>query len=563
MTQGETKNLGQISAIYIGPTAPENKQLIWYDTQERVHRVYATLSGFWKAINPQVVTNATIETLRNIAQGSGLSIGKFYYLTELGTLAIAVSLTKIWYVDSNGNYIMNDLAAGEYRFMNSKSISIDGSNGVWNNQTNQLEFIFDEYTNGANVDKDKDYIVMRRNNNSVLSWLKLRLKNLISQKDGNSITWDDGLFFDFLSAIDEIDASYISLASEFDVNGISGSFSPSDDLNTFLEKLLYVVLHHTVKEISLNSDFNVNGRSGDVVLTDKLNVVIEKLIYLANSWKNTDNIYLPDDWSETNYSVTGVAAEDSLSTAIGKLAAWFSVHFKDFNAVANNSFRSVDMYYRDYRLITGSTTIYREDEITVNDAIEYKTTENNLILRIKMSSTPIDFTPRDLDNSSPDFTNVGGDNNRSCIILKLHDVRAIRMLLNKFGAGQPFKTDIAFMSELTFNSNLNLSIYDASKRFCAYGYYYAVLIPSVNDSEISHWIKLIPHIDILNTVAFPNHSIYTASMRSFINSYADSFGTYSLSLPKYYNTNDPDTLYNMITGCKILLSYFCVQIPLL
>lgn len=45
----ETRNLGQISAIYIGTTAPTNTKLIWYDDNvgEKIHKYYDVLTETW------------------------------------------------------------------------------------------------------------------------------------------------------------------------------------------------------------------------------------------------------------------------------------------------------------------------------------------------------------------------------------------------------------------------------------------------------------------------------------------------------------------------------------
>ena len=48
----ETRNLGQIAAIYIGTTAPTNIKLIWYDNNEgeKIHKYYDVLTETWKSL---------------------------------------------------------------------------------------------------------------------------------------------------------------------------------------------------------------------------------------------------------------------------------------------------------------------------------------------------------------------------------------------------------------------------------------------------------------------------------------------------------------------------------
>ena len=186
-SQGQTENLGQIAVLWISAYQPENNKLIWYDTISRIHKVYETSTGNWVPLNPQIVTNATLDDVRTQAQHYGLSIGKFYYLTDVGSLAVAVSVTKIWYVDSNGNYIVNDLISTVQAYVNSDNL-----------------FAFTTIENGELADENNDYIAMRRKNGSVWSWIKLRLKNLISGENGNNITWNKGLYFSLLNSLREI-----------------------------------------------------------------------------------------------------------------------------------------------------------------------------------------------------------------------------------------------------------------------------------------------------------------------------------------------------------------------
>lgn len=330
MVNGETKNVGQIAVLWISAYQPENTKLIWYDTIERIHKVYETSTGTWTGLNPQVVTNSTLDNVRTYAQHYGLTVGKFYYLTDVGSLAIAISATKIWYVDSNGNYIVNDLVATVQAYVNSDNLLIDGSTGVWDIPSGTLRFDFTKIENGELADSDNDYVVMRRKNGGVWSWLKLRLKNLISSVSGNNLTWNKGLYFSLLNSLREImnhqggvvgydsyqsDKQQITNSINQIVEGErtilnaakdytdqetaaakiyakkhSGAWNilvnpPATPGNTStLNEILQILVSWTnvlqkAGKILLGNDFAAAGRSGEVAASDSVRAAIEKLVY--------------------------------------------------------------------------------------------------------------------------------------------------------------------------------------------------------------------------------------------------------------------------------------------
>ena len=369
MAQEQTKNIGQIAAIWISSNSPENQKLVWYDTSERVHKVYDTASGEWVALNPQVVTNTTISYLQNIVQNSGLSVGKFYFLTDVGTLAIAITTTKVWYVDSHNNYIVNDLAASIQAYVNSTNLYIDGSTGVWNSSTGRLMFSFSTVAYGSNLNTGNDYIVMRRYSGSTWSWIKTKLANLISSVTGNSISWNSGLYFNFSNAINGIKniaggivgydqyqtnqkeiANQISNVSQGNQKILNTAKTYTDSktseyamLNTAFGRpwtiysnppqtpstgsTLYDVLSiliswaqilQNAEKIKMGSGFSSNGRSGNVNYSDTVRSAVEKLVYKINNQSNANGISLP-----SGFNVNGKAgdffATDTLSDLLEKL----------------------------------------------------------------------------------------------------------------------------------------------------------------------------------------------------------------------------------------------------
>ena len=352
----QTKNVGQIAAIWINSTAPENQRLIWYDTVDRVHKVYQQSTGTWVALNPEVVTESTIAVLTTIAQGDGLSVGKFYYLTDVGTLAIAITTTKVWYVDSHSNYVVNDLAGSIQAYVNSTNLLIDGATGVWEN--GQLKFSFTTYTAGSSLQPDADYVVLRRKTGSVWSWVKCKLQGLISAVSGNSITWNNGLFFNFNNALNakkntaggvvgweqhntdknqlqnginaatQANQDILDAAKSYTDNHTNEAYiydtlqhgrpwtllnnppdvpSTGSVLHTILNVILsWINLLKKSANISVGSGFNPVGRTGDVNYSDTVRSALEKLVYKTSVQLviqniiadviNTPLLYLKKGW---------------------------------------------------------------------------------------------------------------------------------------------------------------------------------------------------------------------------------------------------------------------------
>lgn len=382
-SQGQTENLGQIAVLWISVYQPENNKLIWYDTISRIHKVYETSTGNWVPLNPQIVTNATLDDVRTQAQHYGLSIGKFYYLTDVGSLAVAVSVTKIWYVDSNGNYIVNDLISTVQAYVNSDNLLIDGTKGVYDLVTGKLVFAFTTIENGELADENNDYIAMRRKNGSVWSWIKLRLKNLISGENGNNITWNKGLYFSLLNSLREIVnhqggvVGYDSYQSDKQqmtnsINQIaesnrtvlnaakqytdqetgaakiygkkhSGAWNvvnnPPNTPNAAatLDEILHILVSWTnvlqkAGKINLGSDYAAGGKTGDISAADSVRSAIEKLVYKAlnlRAW----SINTPDGGSGTSVSV------DDIVTFFYGLSSE-DVDIEDFVEVISNFFNN-------------------------------------------------------------------------------------------------------------------------------------------------------------------------------------------------------------------------------
>lgn len=196
------KNVGQVAGIWIGNVAPENTNIIWFDTNtsERRHKVYDFGQMKWVTLNPQIVVPTTYNELVNTARQSGLSVGSMYKLTDMSNvLAYAVTTTKVQYNDNKGNIIVDDLGTGKEYHVSSSNLLIDGVRGVFDTATNQLIFSFVE----DSIDEDV-YLFGKKKVNNVWKLVKSKISALISSKEGNSISWKNGLFFSFNNAINAI-----------------------------------------------------------------------------------------------------------------------------------------------------------------------------------------------------------------------------------------------------------------------------------------------------------------------------------------------------------------------
>ena len=193
-----TRNLGQVSGLWIGTTAPTNTDLIWLDTSlnPAVHKIYA--NGGWIDLAPQVISTISYTNLKTLAQNPGLAVGSWYQITDTGTayrngvLALAITSNRIHYVANNGNVIIDDLSSNqlaEFRLPCVNNLLIDGITGDWVN--NQLNFDFGE-TTPSNA---SDYFVFgKRLISGVFKLAKFKIANFISAVAGNDLTWNQGLY---------------------------------------------------------------------------------------------------------------------------------------------------------------------------------------------------------------------------------------------------------------------------------------------------------------------------------------------------------------------------------
>jgi len=193
-----TKNLEQVAGLWIGNSAPENTSLIWYDNTPaiRTHKIYDFAVGAWVVLDKNAISAITYSELRNLARNTGLTQGSWYKVTDQGNiLALAITTTKVQYVDINNNFVIDDLASNATYVVTSSNLLIDDIQGVWNANDKKLMFSFADTVQDDNT--ADDYIFGKKRRNSVWSLAKYKLSSLVSSVTGNSITWNKGFFFNF------------------------------------------------------------------------------------------------------------------------------------------------------------------------------------------------------------------------------------------------------------------------------------------------------------------------------------------------------------------------------
>ena len=222
-----TKNLGQVAGLWIGTSAPSNTSLIWYDSTPaiRCHKVYSASLSAWVVLDQSNISSITYIELKNLARGTGLTQGSCYKITDQGNIfALAITTTKVQYVDVNNNFVIDDLAASATYTVTSSNLLIDDISGVWDANNNLLKFSFTETSHDGN--SDNDFVFGKKQRNDVWSLAKYKLSSFISSVAGNSITWNRGFFFNFLSA----------LRGQYDVSGGVVSKDTYDTQKAALQK---------------------------------------------------------------------------------------------------------------------------------------------------------------------------------------------------------------------------------------------------------------------------------------------------------------------------------------
>lgn len=321
----KTKNIGQVVGLFISTVPPSNTTLIWYDEtpNQRCHKVYNPTTKLWQALNPDIISITTYSELVNNAKKNGLSVGKKYQIRDKGgVLATVITPTKIQYVDTLGNILIDDLGTNVQYHVSSSNIFIDDVNGVLNS-SNQLIFSFDDTT--PNFETDYFFGKVRVGAKWVLA--KFRLNKFLSKSIGNSISWKNGFFFNFSDAIKGIldktggivsKSSYDKKMRELEtaINNVSKENQNivSDASKAVTDATADAAIYD--KKLPINIDTTI--APGDIQRLDSLATIVSKVQRWILKFKYATGIRLSRNFADAK-NMQYINSNDTVESAFGKV----------------------------------------------------------------------------------------------------------------------------------------------------------------------------------------------------------------------------------------------------
>lgn len=326
MNEVSTNNVGQVTGIFIGSYEPTNKNLIWYDDtpNQMCHKVYDYKTKSWVALNPVIVAPTTYSEIVNNAKKNGLPIGKHYQITDKSNvLAVSISKTKIWYVDTLGNILVDDLGTNIQYHVSSSNLLIDDINGVFDTTTNKLIFKFED----LDPDYDNDYVLGKKKSGT--SWIlsKFKLSSFLSKNSDNAISWNGGFFFNFKTAISGIlnkvggVVGYDKYDSEVaKLNTAIGNVS-KENQNIVRNANDSITKETTADKIyskAISKNIDISVAPADVLMGDTLFNIISKFQRWINRFKYADGIFLSRNFADAK-NKQYINNNDTVNSAFQKI----------------------------------------------------------------------------------------------------------------------------------------------------------------------------------------------------------------------------------------------------
>lgn len=323
------RNLGQVAGIHVGTTPPQNVKLIWWDStpSQQVHKVYDYNLKQWVILNQGILSTITYSELKNIANSVGLSVGKFYVITDRGnTLALSITRTKIQYVDTAGNLLVDDLASNIQYYISSNNLTFDGESGTFNSTTTKLDF---EFTDVSSLGFQTAYLYAKdvvSSGSSLMRLVKFKLSSLISSASNNALTWNNGLYFNFNQTLLDLadKKGGVVLFDTYEkeqglqdvaIQNIANNYSSLVDQVTELVK--DEIAKIAVMETKVPA-LDLSGGLVDPVENDSLFTVLSKIQKYINSFKLATGIKLSPTFVPATEE-SAVAPGDTVEVAFGKV----------------------------------------------------------------------------------------------------------------------------------------------------------------------------------------------------------------------------------------------------
>lgn len=321
-----TKNLGQVSGVYINTTPPENTTLIWYDNTPSInrHKVYDAGLGKWVVLDQNVITSITYSELTNKAKNTGLSVGQWFMIKDKGNaLALTITSTKVQYDDAVGNILIDDLGTNIQYHVTSSNLTIDDVAGVFDNANSKLTFRFTDATPDAN---NEDYLLGKIKRNNVWSLVKYKLSSLISKVTGNSITWNGGLFFNLKKALEDatdITGGWVSYDEYVQaVDALRKAIDNVGKENQGIIENAKSALQEATKPESIYGaklpSLDTTGEPVDIAKGDTLLNIVAKVQRFINRFKYADGIRIPANYADKT-TIEWINNNDTVSSAFAKL----------------------------------------------------------------------------------------------------------------------------------------------------------------------------------------------------------------------------------------------------
>lgn len=359
-----SQNLGQVSGLWIGTSAPTNTTLIWYDSTPaiRCHKVYSVTAATWVVLDQNVISAITYSELKNLAQSTGLTQGSWYKITDQGNiLALAITSTKVQYVDVNDNFIIDDLAASATYVVTSSNLLIDDVSGVWDATNKRLKFSFSETAHDGNT--DNDFVFGKKQRGGVWSLAKYKLSALISAVTGNSVTWNKGIFFNFNAALNnKTDVAggvvskntYDSEKATMNQNIANVAASNQAILNTAKNYTDNKVVPSEIYSKTLPSA-PTSGTAIDIAQGDTLSGIITKIHRWIAQFKVATGIKVSQSFAPS-LSLQDINNDDTVDSALRKVQKQIN-HLNEGipdNSVTRPKMSSKTYGYREYLYDQGS-----------------------------------------------------------------------------------------------------------------------------------------------------------------------------------------------------------------
>ena len=405
-----TKNLGQVAGVAIQNTPPTNITLIWYDNtpSQMCHKVYDTAKKTWVIIDQKIISSITYSEIENIARQSGLPLGKFYQITDRNnTLALSITSTKVQYTDSLGNILIDDLGTNIQYHVSSSNLQIDDISGTFNSVNSNLVFIFEELENDIN----NDYILGKTYRNNAWKLFKFKLKSLISSQNGNSITWNNGVFLNATKLFNDLKdkiggfVSYDTYIKTVDTQNaaINNVGKENQEIISNAQKALTEAIKPDTFYATQLPSISTGGEATDVAKGDTLLNIVSKIQRYINKFKYATGIKISDKFTSLDKSGK-VNNNDTVETAIAKLqnqqsnlrfslpTDWTPNNSTNQNAVAGEGYDSVFGKIEADRRIKNNLQRsmdvviwgYDEDSYNLNYRVENGMLEIRIIQFMKM-----------------------------------------------------------------------------------------------------------------------------------------------------------------------------------